>query len=214
MKKKLLFIIYFFSISVVFAKLDLGKIASSVATTTNTTNTANTAKSSSNKNSNPISSLTNSSIDKSLNNALKSVQDEIISKLDKEIKKIEDVIDKNITNIVSKFEGEVNKASEKVNGIIKKAENLTNDIEKQYKSIIAMKDKAIASGMAVIAKLPTIIMYIKIFAISILCLFIAMVFFFWRAYKNIKNLSKDLIDLDLKTKLRDIESKIDDLLRK
>ena len=160
------------------------------------------------------SSVASTSIDKALNNALKSVQNEIIEKLDKEIKKVEDMLNKNLNNLTSKFDAEIKKASDTINNdILGKAKKMVDDAEKQYNSIISAKDTAMATVMKIIKNIPTYLMIVKLVVFAIIGLFGAMVFFFWRSYRNTKKLANALLNMDLVKRIDELEAKINKLVK-
>ncbi len=155
-----------------------------------------------------------------LSQAAKSAQDEIISKLEKEMQKLQENINKNVSNITNKFDTEIQKATDRINNnIIGKAENLINDATKQYESLVATKDKIISTIEDLMNNLPTYLLIIKIVvAVLILGLFL-LVFFFWRSYSKMKALSAAILSTangdaiaNINKKLDDIEEKINKLI--
>lgn len=159
-------------------------------------------------------------LNKTLSDATKSAQDEIIKKLDTEIQKLQENVNKNINNITTKFDTEIQKATDRINNnIIGKGEKLIDDATKQYDSLIATKEKIISTIENLMNNLPTYILIAKlVVAIIILGIFL-LVFFFWRSYSKMKTLSAALLksgNLDaidnINKKLDKLDIKIDKLM--
>ena len=162
------------------------------------------------------------SLNKTLNNATKSAQDEIIKKLDAEIEKLQESINKNVSNITTKFDAEIKKATDKINNdIIGKGEKLIDDATKEYNNLVATKNNIISTVENLMDSLPTYILIAKlIIAIIILGLFL-LVFFFWRSYSKMKALSNALLKngnleaiASINKKIDEIDSKINSIMAK
>ena len=164
----------------------------------------------------------NLDIDKTIKNAIKSTQDEVIGRLDAEVKKLQENLNKSVSNITDKFDAEIKKATDRVNNnIIGKAENLVNDAQKQYDSLVKTKDNILSTIENLMNNLPTYLMILKIVGAVLVAGIVLLVFFFWRSYRNVKNLAKSVLSLgDVKgldsiiTRLDKIEAKLDKLLSK
>lgn len=130
-------------------------------------------------------------INKTLNDATKSAQDDLMKKLDKEIQKITD-----------KFDNEINKASERINNnIIGKAEQIVNRAESEFNSVIALKNK--------------IMMYSMIFGVFVILIFIMILFFAWKSYKKITKFSlNDLVGGGNSASIEKLIKKIEELEKK
>lgn len=162
------------------------------------------------------------SLNKTLNNATKSAQDEIIKKLDAEIEKLQKSINKNVSNITTKFDAEIKKATDKINNdIIGKGEKLIDDATKEYNNLVATKNNIISTVENLMDSLPTYILIAKlIIAIIILGLFL-LIFFFWRSYSKMKALSNALLKngnleaiVSINKKIDEIDSKINSIMAK
>lgn len=164
----------------------------------------------------------NLDIDKTIKNAIKSTQDEVIGRLDAEVKKLQDNLDKSVSKITDRFDAEIKKATDRVNNnIIGKAENLVNDAQKQYDSLVKTKDNILSTIENLMNNLPTYLMILKIIGGVLVAGIVLLVFFFWRSYRNVKNLAKSVLTLgDVKglnsilERLDKIEAKLDKLLSK
>ncbi|HSQ97890.1 MAG TPA: hypothetical protein VLL98_04185 [Rickettsiales bacterium] len=130
-------------------------------------------------------------MNKTLNDATKSVQDDLMKKLDKEIQKITD-----------KFDSEINKVSDRINNnIVGKAEKLVDRAENEFNSVVALKNK--------------IIMYSMIFAVFVVLIFIMILFFAWKSYKKIAKFSlNDLVGSGNSASIEKLIKKIEDLEKK
>jgi hypothetical protein len=105
-------------------------------------------------------------INKTLTDASKSVQGDLIKKLDNEMQKI--------TNML---ESEVNKINDEINnGIIEKTEKLVDRAEIEFNNVIAMKDK--------------IIIYLIIFSCSLVTMLTLILFLVWRNYVKLGSLHR------------------------
>lgn len=165
-------------------------------------------------------SINTDSINKTLSDATKTAQDEIVKKLEKEIQKLQDNINKNIANLTTKVDNEIKKATDKINNdIIGKAEKLVDDATKEYNSLIATKNNVISIAENLINNLPTYILIAKIMiGILFLGLFL-LVFFFWRSYRNTKKLASAILGLGsldsintIDSRLNSIENKLDKII--
>lgn len=138
--------------------------------------------------------LDSGSLNKTLTDATKSAQDDLMKKLDKEIQKITD-----------KFDAEIKKASDRINdNIIGKSEKLVNRAETEFNNLIALKNK--------------IIMYSMIFGALFVLILLAMLFLVWSSYRKMTKFSlSNLIggsngDIEkLVKKIEELEKKIDNL---
>jgi len=138
------------------------------------------------------------SINKTLNDATKSAQDDLMKKLDKEIQKITD-----------KFDAEIQKTSDRINNnIIGKSEKLVDRAESEFNNLIALKNK--------------IIMYSIIFCVLFILILLALLFFVWSSYRKVAKFSlsgllgnKNFADIGkLLVKIEELEKKIDSLTKK
>lgn len=164
--------------------------------------------------------INNDTLTKTLNDATKSAQDEIVKKLEKEMQKLQDNINKNVSNITNKFDTEIQKATDRINNnIIGKGEKLIDDATKEYNSLVTTKDKIFSTVENIINNLPTYILIAKIIVGSIVLGIFLLVFFFWKSYSKMKSLSAALLKSgnleaidNINKKLKELELKIDKLL--
>lgn len=136
-------------------------------------------------------------LNKSLTEATKSAQDDLMQKLDKEVQKI-----------TNKFEKEIKKVSDKINDdVIGRTGKLIDKAENEFNSLIALKNK--------------IIIFSIVFSSLFILILLAMLFLVWRSYRKVANFS--LANLaggnnsatieKLIKKVDELEKKIDSLIK-
>jgi hypothetical protein len=130
-------------------------------------------------------------INKTLTDATKSTQDDLMKKVDKELQKITD-----------KVNTEIDKTSDKINNsIIGKTETLVNRAESEFNSLVALKNK--------------IIIYTMIFSCLFILILLLVLFFVWRSYIRIARFSlAGLIGSIDSFGIEKIVKKIDELEKK
>ena len=142
-------------------------------------------------------SFNSNSINKTINDSTKSLQNDLTKRLNEEIDKLS-----------QKFDGEVKKITEKVDkNIIQKGEKIVDRAQKEFDNIIALKNKvvhyAIIGGIA--------------FGIIFVLFLLVVLFLVWRSYKKITKFSPENIFGNTENikkilqKLDELEKKIDNL---
>ncbi|MDD2839518.1 MAG: hypothetical protein PHY80_00110 [Rickettsiales bacterium] len=141
--------------------------------------------------------LDSNTINKTLTDATKSAQDDLMKKVDKEFQKI-----------TEKFDAEIKKASDRINNnIIDKSEKLVNRAESEFNNLIVLKNK--------------IIMYAIIFSGLFIFIILMMLFFVWKSYRKVAKFSlsglvggNSSADIEkLIKKIDELEKKIDNLIK-
>ena len=142
-------------------------------------------------------SFDSTSINKTINDSTKSLQNDLTKRLNEEIDKLS-----------QKFDGEVKKITEKVDkNIIQKGEKIVDRAQKEFDNLIVLKNKAV--HYAIIGGI--------VFGITFILFLLVVLFLVWRSYKKITKFSPENIFGNTENikkilkKLDELEKKIDNL---
>ena len=140
------------------------------------------------------------SINKTINDSTKSLQNNLTKKLNEEVDKLS-----------QKFDGEVKKITEKVDkNIIQKGEKIVDRAQKEFDNLIVLKNKAV--HYAIIGGI--------VFGIIFILFLLVVLFLVWRSYKKITKFSPENIFGNTENikkilkKLDELEKKIDLIIKK
>jgi len=145
-------------------------------------------------------SFDSTSINKTINDSTKSLQNDLTKRLNEEIDKLS-----------QKFDGEVKKITEKVDkNIIQKGEKIVDRAQKEFDNLIVLKNKAV--HYAIIGGIA--------FGIIFVLFLLVVLFLVWRSYKKITKFSPENIFGNTENikkilkKLDELEKKIDLIIKK
>ena len=145
-------------------------------------------------------SFDSTSINKTINDSTKSLQNDLTKRLNEEIDKLS-----------QKFDGEVKKITEKVDkNIIQKGEKIVDRAQKEFDNLIVLKNKAV--HYAIIGGI--------VFGIIFILFLLVVLFLVWRSYKKITKFSPENIFGNTENikkilkKLDELEKKIDLIIKK
>ena len=145
-------------------------------------------------------SFDSTSINKTINDSTKSLQNDLTKRLNEEIDKLS-----------QKFDGEVKKITEKVDkNIIQKGEKIVDRAQKEFDNLIVLKNKAV--HYAIIGGI--------VFGIIFVLFLLVVLFLVWRSYKKITKFSPENIFGNTENikkilkKLDELEKKIDLIIKK
>lgn len=140
------------------------------------------------------------SINKTINDSTKSLQNNLTKRLNEEIDKLS-----------QKFDGEVKKITEKVDkNIIQKGEKIVDRAQKEFDNLIVLKNKAV--HYVIIGGI--------VFGIIFILFLLVVLFLVWRSYKKITKFSPENIFGNTENikkilkKLDELEKKIDLIIKK
>lgn len=140
------------------------------------------------------------SINKTINDSTKSLQNNLTKRLNEEVDKLS-----------QKFDGEVKKITEKVDkNIIQKGEKIVDRAQKEFDNLIVLKNKAV--HYAIIGGI--------VFGIIFILFLLVVLFLVWRSYKKIIKFSPENIFGNTENikkilkKLDELEKKIDLIIKK
>lgn len=140
------------------------------------------------------------SINKTINDSTKSLQNNLTKRLNEEVDKLS-----------QKFDGEVKKITEKVDkNIIQKGEKIVDRAQKEFDNLIVLKNKAV--HYAIIGGI--------VFGIIFILFLLVVLFLVWRSYKKITKFSPENIFGNTENikkilkKLDELEKKIDLIIKK
>lgn len=140
------------------------------------------------------------SINKTINDSTKSLQNNLTKRLNEEVDKLS-----------QKFDGEVKKITEKVDkNIIQKGEKIVDRAQKEFDNLIVLKNKAV--HYVIIGGI--------VFGIIFILFLLVVLFLVWRSYKKITKFSPENIFGNTENikkilkKLDELEKKIDLIIKK
>ena len=153
-------------------------------------------------------SFDSTSINKTINDSAKSLQNDLTKRLNEEIDKLSNRFNEETDKLSQKFDGEVKKITEKVDkNIIQKGEKIVDRAQKEFDNLIVLKNKAV--HYAIIGGIA--------FGIIFVLFLLVVLFLVWRSYKKITKFSPENIFGNTENikkilkKLDELEKKIDNL---
>ena len=153
-------------------------------------------------------SFDSTSINKTINDSAKSLQNDLTKRLNEEIDKLSNRFNEETDKLSQKFDGEVKKITEKVDkNIIQKGGKIVDRAQKEFDNLIVLKNKAV--HYAIIGGI--------VFGIIFVLFLLVVLFLVWRSYKKITKFSPENIFGNTENikkilkKLDELEKKIDKL---